>query len=387
MQNFTFYNPTKILFGKGQIAKIGKETKAFGTKALLVYGTGSIKKNGIYDTVVSSLTNAGIEIVDFPGARSNPVLSHAVAGIELARKEGVDVIVAVGGGSVIDTAKTIAVGAKTDGDVWKFFTREAVISDALPILTVVTISASASEMNMAAVITKEQGAQKFSIRSPHIQPKTSVLDPTLLFTLTPQYTAYSSVDIITHMLEGYFNNTEPDSILQDRMVEALIRTVMESTETLLTERDHYNARANIMWAATLGFNGLTTAGMGAVALPAHMIEHSLSALYDVPHGAGLSIVLPAWMMYVHEKRPAKFARFARRIFHVEKSTEIETARNGIERLKQWFASIGSYTSLADADIPDSDIAKIADNALALAKAWGLEDYTLVVIAEILKLGR
>lgn len=387
MQNFVFDNPTRIIFGQGMIARIGNEVKRFGSKVLLVYGQESIKKHGIYDQVVSSLNNASLSIVEFPGVKSNPVLSHALKGIERARNEDIDVILAVGGGSVIDTAKTIAVGVTADDndDLWEFFTYKKKIRNALPILTVVTVSASASEMNPAAVITKEDGAQKFSIRSPFIQPKTSILDPTALFSLSPAYSAYSAVDIITHMLEGYFNNTEPDSTLQDRLVEGILKTVMESTEVILNDPENYNARANIMWSATLAFNGLTTAGMGFISLPAHMIEHSLSALYNIAHGAGLSITLPGWMKYTVHKNPAKFARLGREIFAIEETNDLAAAVEGIDRLKSWFSSIGSPTSLQGANIPEEDIDTIAENASILAKLWGLKDYTKEVISEILHL--
>jgi len=387
MQNFVFDNPTKIIFGQGMIARIGDEVKRFGSKVLLVYGQESIKKHGIYGQVVSSLNNANLSIVEFPGVKSNPVLSHALKGIERARSENIDVILAVGGGSVIDTAKTIAVGvtADADDDIWEYFTYKKKIRNALPILTVVTVSASASEMNPAAVITKEDGAQKFSIRSPLIQPKTSILDPTALFSLSPAYTAYSTVDIITHMLEGYFNNTEPDSPLQDRLVEGIMRTVMENTEVVLKDPENYNARANIMWSATLAFNGLTTAGMGLIGLPAHMIEHSLSALYNIAHGAGLSIILPGWMKYTVHTNPAKFARMGRAIFAIEETNDLTAAVEGIDRLKNWFSAIGSPTSLQGANISEEDIDTIAENAAILATLWGLKDYTKEVISEILHL--
>ena len=387
MQNFVFDNPTRIIFGKGMISRIGNEVRRFGSNVLFVYGQESIKRHGIYDQVISSLNDEGLTIVEFPGVKSNPVLSHALKGIELARSEDIDVILAVGGGSVIDTAKTIAVGvtADPDDDIWEFFTFRKKIRNALPVLTVVTVSASASEMNPVAVMTKEDGAQKFSIRSPFIQPKTSVLDPTALFSLSVEYSAYSAVDIITHMLEGYFNNTEPDSPLQDRLVEGIMKTVMESTEIILADPENYNARANIMWSATLAFNGLTTAGMGLVGLPAHMIEHSLSALYDVAHGAGLSITLPGWMKYAVQKNPAKFARLGREIFALKETDNMTAAVEGIGQLQRWFSSIGSPTSLQEANISEGDIDLIADNAAILARIWGLKDYTKEVISEILHL--
>ncbi|MBP8979824.1 MAG: iron-containing alcohol dehydrogenase [Syntrophobacterales bacterium] len=388
MQNFIFENPTKIIFGRGQISRIGTEAARFGKKFLLVYGQGSVKRNGVYDQVMASLGEAKIEVVEFPGVRSNPILSHARQGIELARKEGVEGVIAVGGGSVIDTAKTIAAGTKAAHDVWDFFIYKETIKAALPVLTVVTVAASASEMNAAAVITKEDGRQKYSIRSLHVQPRVSILDPTVLFSLDRRYSAYSAVDAVTHMLEGYFNNTETrQSPLQDRMVAGLMKTIMEATERILEQPEDYDARAEMMWAATLAFNGLTTAGMGQIALPVHMIEHSLSALYDIAHGAGLSIVLPGWMMRFRQEKAGRFARMAREIFAVNVSGEDEAAQEGIEQLRQWFARVGSPVKLAEAGIPAGDIPEIAENAVALAQVWGLKAYSREVIVEILEMCR
>jgi len=384
MQNFIFENPTKIIFGQGQISRAGKEVARFGRTVLLVYGLESIKKNGIYDQVTASLREAGLTIVEFPGVKSNPVLSHTLKGIALAREKQADVVLAVGGGSVIDTAKTIAAGVKVDHDVWDLFTYKKPIQSALPVLTVLTLSASASEMNAAAVMTREEGLQKFSIRSLHIQPRVSILDPTALFTLSPAYSAYSAVDAIAHMLESYFNNTEPDSPMQDRLVEGLMRTIMERTEIILKEPDNYAARADMMWATTWAFNGLTSAGMGAISLPVHMIEHSLSAIYDVAHGAGLSIVMPAWMHYTLDRNARKLARLAREIFQISGRDERLAAIAGIERLKTWFNDICSPTSLKDVGIHDEDIDKIAENAAVLAQVWQLKDYTKEIIADILR---
>jgi len=386
MQNFIFENPTKIIFGQGQIKRIGQEAARLGKKVLLVYGQGSIKKNGVYDQVMSSLSENQLSVVEFPGVRSNPILSHAVRGIETAKREGVEVVLAVGGGSVIDTAKTIAAGVMADHDVWDYFTYKKTIQTALPVLTVVTISASASEMNAAAVMTREEGRQKYSIRSLHIQPRVSILDPSVLFSLDRAYSAYSAVDAVTHMLEGYFNNTEPNpSPLQDGMVEGLMKTIMGATEMILCQPEDYNARANMMWAATLAFNGLTTAGMGQVALPVHMIEHSLSALYDIAHGAGLSIVLPGWMKSQLQSKAGRFAKLAREVFSVTAGNDEEAALAGIDRLKKWFSLVGSPVSFREAQIPAQDIEKIAENAAALAQVWGLKTYSKEAIIEILEL--
>lgn len=385
MQNFTFHNPTKIIFGKGQIPLIGPETGRYGKKALLVYGRQSIKNTGIYDHVTAALKDACVEYVDFPGVKSNPVLAHVQKGIDLARQESIDVILAVGGGSVIDAAKSIACGVRADHDVWDFFTFQKQVQTALPLLTVVTVSASASEMNNAAVLTREESSCKFAVSSPHLQPRVSILDPTALFSLSPQYSAYSAVDIITHMLEGYFNGADPESPLQDRLVEGLIKTVMESTDIIMKEPENYNARANVMWGAVLGFNGLTYAGLGHASLPAHMIEHSLSALYDIAHGAGLAIVLPAWMSFMLDQKQEKIARLGREVFGVSATDPVSAAQESVLRLKSWFASIGAPVSFLDAGIPESDIKKIAANALQLAKLWRIDQYyTKEVIARILQ---
>ncbi|MCK9230598.1 MAG: iron-containing alcohol dehydrogenase [Syntrophales bacterium] len=386
MKNFIFENPTKIIFGEGQIARIGGETRRFGRRVLFVYGKGSIKENGVYDQVTASLSEAGLEVVEWPGVRPNPVLSHVREGIELARRENVEAVLAAGGGSVIDEAKTIAAGVPAEQDVWDYFTCKAVITAALPVLTVLTLSASASEMNPTAVITREEGAQKFSIRSPHIQPKTSILDPTVLYSLSSNQSAYGAVDAITHMLEGYFNGQAAAPILQEGLVETLTRVIMGSMETILANPRDYDARAAIMWATTLAFNGLVSAGIGRFSLPAHMIEHSLSALYDVAHGAGLSIVLPGWMRYAAADgaTEARIARFARRIFAVDTGDDSEAARAGTEALKAWFRSIGSPVSLNEVGIPEADINRIALNAALTADVWGMRDYTLPVIEAILE---
>ncbi len=383
MQNFIFENTTKIIFGRGQISHIGREVARFGRKVLLVYGRESIKKNGIYDQVMSSLREVGLPIVEFSGVKSNPMLGHVQKGICLAREAQVDVVLAVGGGSVIDTAKTIAAGVTADHDVWDFFTYKKTVLGALPVLTVLTLAASASEMNSAAVITREEGLQKFSFRSLHVQPRVSILDPTALFSLPAAYSSYSGVDAISHLLETYFNNEEPDSPFQDRLVECLLHTIIESTEIILQEPANYNARANMMWTTTWAFNGLPAAGLGRVTLPVHMIEHSLSAIYDMAHGAGLAVVLPGWMRYTLNRNQRKLAQLARAIFHIEGSDE-KAAGEGIVRLKGWFAAIGCPVSLQDAGISEKDINKIAENAFTLAQTWQLPDYTKEVIIDILR---
>jgi alcohol dehydrogenase YqhD (iron-dependent ADH family) len=385
MQNFVFHNPTKIIFGKDTIPLIGSESAAFGKKALLVYGQSSIKKNGIYDQVVHSLKAAGMEIIEHPGVQSNPVLSHVQQGIALAKEHQVDVIVAVGGGSVLDSSKAIAAGTPVEHNVWKFFIGKKSIKKALPLNSVLTLAASGSEMNSGMVVTNEETQQKFGFANKHLHPKASILDPTATFSVPPDYTAYGAVDAIVHVLEYYFTTEEPSVPVQDRFMEGLVINCMDSCDRVLQNLEDYNARADLMWAATLALNGLTAAGLGKASFPNHLIEHSLSALYNVAHGAGLSVVLPGWMKYQAERNPAKFTQFAERVFGFTDGSDTQRANDGITCLQGWFDRVKSPTSLAAIDVPESDIPKIAENAMGLAKIWGMRDYTAERIEEILRL--
>jgi len=384
MQNFEFCNPTKIIFGEGTIPRIGEETKKYAKKVLLVYGKSSIKNNGIYDQVVTSLQKADIAFVEFPGVKSNPVLTHLREGIALAKSEAVGAVLAVGGGSVLDESKAICIGAKDDGDVWDFFLGKRDAQDALPLLTVLTLAATGSEMNCGGVITNEELKQKFNVNSPYIFPKTSILDPTTTCTVPADYTAYGAVDAISHIIEGYFTTSDKWLPIQDRYVEGLIHSIMESMNIIHENPSDYQGRATLMWAATLALNGLPIAGIGPCGFPNHAIEHSLSAFYDIAHGAGLAIVIPGWMTHNSQKNPAKFAQFAQRVFDVaDQGSPVATAAKGIEALKAWFKKIGCPVTLSDADIPETDIEKLADNATMLATKWGLTAYTKEEIAKVL----
>lgn len=385
MKNFIFHNPTKIIFGEGTVSQIGNEAKPYGRKVMMVYGVSSIKKSGLYDRVIASIQEAGLEIVEYSGVKSNPVLSHLNVGIELAKKEKVDFILAVGGGSVIDESKAIAAGCMTDGNVWDFFTGDAEIKAALPVLTVLTIPATGSEMNGGTVITNDETSQKYGFIDSHLLPKMSILDPTLTFTISPAYTAYSGVDAIAHAIEGYFTHKDEWAPIQDRLVENLVQIIMESTERILKDPRDYQGRATFMWAATLAWNGLATAGVGDIEVPMHLLEHPLSGIYDIAHGAGLSITIPAWMKWESKKDVKKLARFAENVLGIKAGSPELAAEKGIPALKEWFDKIGSPTSFAAADIPESDIDMIADNTRKLAEIWGLNDYTKDVIVELYRM--
>ena len=382
MDDFIFHNPTKIIFAAGAEKQIGTELQAAGiSNVLLLYGRESARKSGLLDRVIASLSGQGIAFVEYGGVASNPVLSHTREGISLARRSGVEAVVAVGGGSVLDEGKAIAVGVVAEEDIWEFFLGKEVRS-ALPLFTILTLAATGSEMNGNAVVTNEESKQKYNIGSPHTYPRVSLLNPELTHSVSPAYSAYGAVDAIAHLIEAYFTKEAGGETtrLQDRMVEGLIKTIMEDAEAIKADPAAAEARASLMWAATLALNGLTPAGVGSYTFPNHMIEHALSALYNIAHGAGLSIVMPAWMAWYRPRNPAQFDRFAREIF------KLEDGAAGIAALKRWFAELGSPVTLAEAGIPADDIEKIAANAHGLAKRWGIgELYPPATIAEILRL--
>ncbi len=384
MKDFVFHNPTKIIFGKGRISELGSEVRRTSRKVLLVYGRGSIKKNGVYDQVVDSLRTAGIEFVELPGVKPNPVLSKVHEGVELAKKEKVDGIVAVGGGSTIDTSKTIAAGFYYDGDIWDAFVGRYEVKRSLPIYVVLTLSATGSEMNMGAVITNEETKQKYAFVAPTSYPRVSIIDPSVQFSLPRIQTANGAADAISHVMELYFDGT-PDVWIEDEISEGIIRAIIRSTDILMNKPDDYDARANLAWSATLALNGVTRTGRSGGDWSCHAIEHSISALYDIAHGSGLAIVTPAWMKYVYKEDIGKFARFAEKVFGVEESDEERAALEGIERLKNWFKSVGLPTSLEDVGISSTEIDKIVDNAAMRTPFGSLKRLEKEDVREILKL--
>lgn len=378
MVDFTYHNPTKIEFGKEKENLVGAEIARENiTKVLLCYGSERIKSDGLYEKVTNSLKKNGIAWVELSGIVSNPKLIKVNEGIALAKKENVQAILAVGGGSVLDSTKTIAVGALHGNDVWDFFIGKASIEKALPIYAIMTLAATGSEMNGYAVVTNDAAAQKYHIHSELIYPRLSILNPELTKSVPNDYLAYSAVDIIAHVIEGYFTAIDQPHF-QSRMVEGIIQTVMETTEILLKNPEDYNARAEFTWAATQALNGSTTAGTNPTGFPNHMIEHSLSALFNIAHGAGLAIVIPAWMKWFHTQNSAQFKRFAEKIFGKT------SAEEGIVELKKWFAKIGAPVSLAEAAISADSITAIAENAAQSAIREGASElYTQQAIEAIL----
>lgn len=374
MKNFRYYNPVKVHFGQGVLKNLGKAVRRYGQKALFVYGQGSIKKTGLYDEVVKQLKENGVEFIEHGGVKPNPILSHTREGVKKAKEEKVDVILAVGGGSVIDEAKAIAAGAKAECDVWNFFELKEVVKDALPIITVLTISGTGSEMNAGLVITNEEKKAKFGFRAEPLFPKESFLDPTLTFTVPPNQTAYGAVDAFTHVSEVYCNAEDIEADVPKGIMETIMKSIVKWAPVAVKEPENYEARAELMWCSSLALCGITWCGAGDLALPAHMIEHSLSALYDIAHGAGLAIVTPAWMKYMKKRREKHLTYFAKNVFGKDSIEE------GIGAFEEWLKSMGCPIRLEDAGIPASDIPAIAENAYALSVTWGMSDfYTVDVI--------
>jgi len=367
MQNFTFVNPTKILFGRDVIPKLAAEAAKAGKKALLVYGGGSIKKNGVYAALTDALASNGVQVVEHPGVKPNPVLSHAREGVKKALREKCDVIVAAGGGSVIDESKAIAAGARYDGDVWDFFCGKTAPRDALPLFTVLTIPATGSEMNSGCVLTNFEARQKYSAQSPVLFPKVSALDPETTLTLPRPQIGYGAVDALAHIIEGYFTTSDCDAEVTDEIVHGLARSIITATGRILKDQADYSARASMMWSATLALNGLATCGYGGMNFINHAIEHSLSAIYDIPHGAGLAIVMPGWFRHHLEKDgPARLNKFGGAVFGTS------SAEGTIKAFEDFFRKAGAPVRLAEAGIPAEDIPKIAENAMGLIRLWGMK---------------
>ena len=378
MDNFTFFNPTTIDFGTGKEHLIGQHLEHHGvTKVLLCYGSERVKRDGLFETVRKSLATHNIAFVEFGGIVSNPVISKVREAIALARDHQVNAVLAVGGGSVLDSSKAIAAGTLYAGDVWDLFIGKASVDAALPVFDILTLAATGSEMNGGAVVTNEETKEKFAIMSNHIFPKVSIVNPVLMQTISRDYLVYSAADIIAHCIEGYFTATVQPHF-HSRMVEAIINTVIETTEILLADPSDYAARAQFAWASTQALNGLIYTGTAGFSYPNHMMEHSLSALFNVPHGAGLSVIMPAWMKWYHQRNPAQFQRFAKNIFG------LETAEQGIEALEKWFDKIGTPTRLSQLGITANDVPALTQNMQGNAQWFGIaEAYTPDVVATIL----
>ena len=347
MKNFNFYAPTKILFGKNKVNDINKLIPQYGKKVLFAYGGGSIKKSGLYDRIVKNLELGDIPFVELSGIQPNPRITSVREGVRLCRENNLDFILAVGGGSVIDCAKAIAAGAAYEGDAWDFMERNAKVSNPLPIGTVLTLSATGTEMNGNAVISNEDESDKRPMGDDSLRPVFSVLDPSLTFSVNKFQTAAGTVDIMSHIFEQYFT-PDQGTYLQDEIAESILRTCIKYGPVALNEPENYEARANLMWASSLALNGLTVTGKLMGDWSTHDMEHQLSAVNDLTHGAGLAILFPNWMEYVlNERTVAKFAQMARNVWEIDDENDMVAAQKGIQAVRSFFNDLGMPSKLSE----------------------------------------
>ncbi|MPQ25468.1 iron-containing alcohol dehydrogenase [Bacillus paralicheniformis] len=374
MENFSYYNPTKLIFGKGQLEQLRKELKEYGKNVLLVYGGGSIKKNGLYDEVTRVLKEEGADMHELSGVEPNPRLATVKKGIELCARHEIDFLLAVGGGSVIDCTKAIAAGAKYDGDPWDIFSKKTTAKDALPFGTILTLAATGSEMNPDSVITNWETNEKYVWGSDVTHPKFSILDPENTFSVPENQTVYGIVDMMSHVFEQYFHNVK-NTPLQDRMCFSVLQTVIETAPKLLEDLQNYEHRETILYAGTIALNGTLQMGyFGDWA--SHTMEHAVSAVYDIPHAGGLAILFPNWMRYTLDTNVSRFKALMLNMFDIdtEGKTDKDIALEGIDKLSAFWTSLGAPSRLADYGIGEEKLDLIADIAAKEIKHSGFANF-------------
>lgn len=362
MLNFNYSIPTKIFFGKGQIEVLGKEIKKYGNNVLLVYGGGSIKKNGIYDEIVKIFKENNINFWELSGVEPNPRITTVRSGIKICRENNIDFILAVGGGSSIDCSKVIAAGYYYEKDPWDIVLDSSKIENAIPLGTILTLSATGSEMNSGAVITNLETNEKLGTHHEAMAPKFSILDPSYTFTVPPKHTAAGIADIMSHTFENYFSKTK-EAYLQNRMAEAILKTCIKYGKIAMEDPENYEARANLMWASSLAINGILSYGKKTI-WSVHPIEHELSAFYDITHGIGLAILTPYWMEYVLDDSTLdNFVEYGINVWNIDdKEDKYTIANKAIEKTREYFKSLGIPSSLREVGIGEEKLEKMAKAA-------------------------
>ncbi|MFB0565536.1 MAG: iron-containing alcohol dehydrogenase [Candidatus Aminicenantaceae bacterium] len=381
MLNFNYLIPTEILFGKDQINNLESKINNYN-RILFAWGGGSIKKNNIYDKVIEALKDK--TYFELAGIKPNPRLSSVKKGIKICKKNNVDFILAVGGGSVIDSCKAIAAGVYYPGDIWDIFMRKATVEKALPIGTILTLAATASEMNGSAVISNVKTQQKLAIKSNHLKPKFSIVDPTYTMTVSKTQTAAGIVDIMSHVFEQYFDTTK-GAYLQDRLGEGILKTCIKYGPFVLENPNNYEARANIMWAGSLALNGLLLFGKEGD-FATHKIEHEVSAIYDLTHGVGMAILFPNWMKYVVKENIDKFVEFANNVWNLpNKGEKLDIANSGIQRTRDFFCSLEMPKAFSEVNITDEKFEEMATKAVCFGEIGNFKKLKKEDILEIYKL--
>jgi len=362
MLNFNYSIPTRVIFGKGKIAVLAEEVKKYGNKVLLVYGGGSIKKSGLYDTIVDIFNTNKISFWELSGVKPNPRISSVRKGITICKEQQIDLVLAVGGGSTIDCAKVIAAGFYYQNDAWDIVIDPFKITKVLPVATVLTLAATGSEMNSGAVITNLETNEKLATGNKEMAPKFSIMDPTYTFTVPKNQTAAGTADIMSHIFEVYFSNTQ-SAYVQNRLAEALLKTCIHYGTIALKEPENYEARANLMWTGSLAINGLLSYGK-ETEWSVHGMEHELSAIYDITHGVGLAILTPYWMEYaLNEETLAKFVEYGINVWGIANNKpQEEIAKEAIVKTRDYFVSLGLQTSLTAVGIDEKELANMANKA-------------------------
>ncbi len=387
MKNFVYNIPTKIFFGKGQIEKIGEEILKYGKKVLLVYGKGSVKTNGIYDKVVEILNKNGIEFFEVAGVDPNPRTETVYYGADICKKNNIDLILAMGGGSTIDCAKAIGLQSKYEGDFWTDFYiggKKELIKEVTPVASILTLAATGSEMNGSTVISNTAVNMKVGFNHPKLKPVFSVEDPEYTYSVSRYQTCAGAVDIMSHLFEQYFS-AEKDGFMQNRLIEGLLKTIIHYAPIALENPRDYEARANIMWTSSMALNELVTYGKESTDWATHQIEHQLSAVYDITHGIGLGILTPAWMKYVlSDENIHRFVDYGKNIWNLS-GTDREIAEKSIEKTREFFTSLGCPASLSEINIDDSHFEEMAANAVFRGNLGSMKKLTKEDVVEIYKL--
>lgn len=363
MNSFIYDIPVTVYFGENQLCHLGEELSKYGKRVLLTYGGGSIKKIGLYDKIVAEIKNAGLELFELSGIEPNPRVDSVRKGAEICKKENIDVLLAVGGGSTLDATKYMAAGACVDFDVWKFFSEWAPIEKALPLVTVLTLSATGSEMDCGGVISNPETQDKIGRMARPLLPKASFLDPTLTYSVSQYQTACGSADMMSHIIEVYFNN-ENDLYMLDCFMEGMLKTIIKYTPIAMKEPENYEARANLMWASSWAINGFVNGGKQHE-WSCHPMEHELSAIYDITHGLGLAILTPRWMEYcLDDTNVSKYYQFGTNVFGIDSSLEpMEVAKKSIEMLSEFFFdTLGLKRTFTETGISEKDFPIMAKKA-------------------------
>lgn len=377
MNNFVYHIPTKVYFGENQLGHLGKELAKFGKRVLLTYGGGSIKRNGLYDKVIEELRNAKLEVFELSGIEPNPRIESVREGVKICKEQGIDVLLAVGGGSTIDATKFMAAGACVDHDAWEFFGANAKpINEALPIVTILTLSATGSEMDTAGVISNLETGDKLGRLAPALLPRVSFLDPTLTYSVSKYQTACGAADIMSHIIEVYFN-TQEDLFMLDCFMEGMLKTVVKYAPIAIAEPENYEARANLMWTSSWAINGFINGGKRK-AWSCHPMEHELSAVYDITHGLGLAILTPRWMEYcLDETTVDKYVQYGVNVFGIDaKLDKMEIAKRSIKLTEEFlYEKLGLQRTFTEVGIKREDFAMMAKKACRCGDIKGFKTLT------------